>query len=164
MSKSSSPSPVAPRRKPPVLLITMAIAAVFVVVAIVISLGGDGVRWVNGQAVIEVATVDECQEVTYYFVPGVDTHQATETLFEAIRRVEGVGTATAFENPPSIVVDYCQSQITEPQIWAVLGPTGVIQPAAFGAPTTPAAPQPAPTTPPTTSVPAPSGLPTPTTP
>ncbi|MBS3974632.1 MAG: hypothetical protein KGZ89_07195 [Actinobacteria bacterium] len=140
-TSSSTPNP-APRRKPPIAIITAGIAVAVVLVAIVVTQGGAGVRFENGQATLNVATVDECQQVVYYYAPGVDTQQATEALFEAARMLEGVGTVTAFENPPSIQVNFCQSAVAETEIRAALAQTGVLAPVGGALPTTPAAPAP----------------------
>lgn len=135
MSKNPAAPQVAPRKKPPILVITLAVAAVFLVVVIAISRGGDDVSFgPDGTARLTVATVDQCQNVTYYYAPGADVQVATEALFEAIRRVEGVGDVVAFQNPPSILINFCRSAIQEPTIRAALEPTGFLAPAGTGAP------------------------------
>ncbi|MCL5888050.1 MAG: hypothetical protein M1617_07175 [Actinobacteria bacterium] len=135
MSKNPAATPVAPRKKPPILAITLAIAAVFLVVAIAISFGGDDVVFgPDGTARLTGATADQCQQVVYYYAPGADVQLATEALFAAIRRVEGVAEVIAFQNPPSIIINFCGSAIQEPAIRAALEPTGFLAPPGVGGP------------------------------
>lgn len=161
----SAPSP-SPRKKPPIAIITVGIAVAVLLVAIIVTRGGAGVRFENGQASINVATVNECQQVVYYYAPGVDVQQATEALFEELRMLEGVGSATAFENPPSIQINFCQSAVPETDIRSALAQTGFLAPAAGALPATPGAPAPAPApvSPGAVAPTTPSVAPTPTTP
>jgi len=146
MSASSSNPGPSPRKKPPMAIITAVIAVVVVIAAVLVTTGGAGVRFEGGEASINVATVCECQHAVYYYAPGVDTQQATETLFEALRRLEGVGRATAFESPPSIRIGFCQSVISEPELRDALAQAGVLAPVGGASPATPA-PAPAPASP-----------------
>jgi len=161
-ASSSTPNP-SPRRKPPIAVITAGIAVAVVLVAIIVTQGGAGVRFEGGQASINVATVDECAQVVYYYAPGVNTQQATEALFAALRMMEGVGSATAFENPPSIQINFCTSLIAETEVRAALAQTGFLAPVGGALPTTPA-PAPAPVSPGAVVPTTPSVAPTPTAP
>lgn len=146
-TSSSTPNP-SPRRKPPMAMITAGLAIAAVLGAIIVTQAGGGARFEDGQASINVATVCECQHVVYYYAPGVDTQQATEVLFEALRRVEGVGRATAYKDPPSIRIGFCQSAISEPELRDALtqAQAGILAPVGGTSPATPA-PAPAPATP-----------------
>ena len=138
-----------PRKKPPILAVTLALAAVFAVVVVVISLGGGRVEWVYGQATLQGGALCPCKQAVFYFVPGADIDDATRAVFAVIRRIEGVGNAVAHQNPPSLVVNFCGSNIQEPAIREAIERTGFIVPAQVGAPAQRVAPGPstAPTAP-----------------
>jgi len=141
-SPATSAAEAEPRKKPPVFAVTLSVAAVFAVVVAVISVGGGGVKWVDGQATLQGAALCPCKQAIYHFVPGVDIDQATEAAFAAIRRIEGVGNVIPHQNPPSLVVNFCGSNVQEPAIRMALEQTGFIAPAAEGAPVQPVTPEP----------------------
>lgn len=122
--------PAAPARKLPIVPITIGVAAVVIVIAIVAGSGAQGIEFVDGKVSRTIATVDECQFTTIAVtLPADETSEdAAAGIFDALSKTTGVGLVSIYEDDPRVEIDFCQSYTSEQQLRAILAEAGYATP------------------------------------
>ena len=135
----SAERPQAPKGAAKRKLVTAGIIAALVLAAVVA--GGQSAKpKVTGDTVTEVfAQGEPCVTATIALsvADGADPGTTASSLFDALRPLKGLNTATYNAKTSSIDVGYCESKSTEDALRNALAPTGLLAPGGAAAPTAP---------------------------